>query len=274
MVAGMSGEGFHHPDICWPILRRQIGEQVLDLFVWYLELVASGGRSLHWNRTFPDRKAYHNAVYRLKKAGLIAYRRRGDNEGVLELTEAGVGKIRREFRPFKWWKRKWRGTWFLLVYDVPEKNRAYRDALRGFLQRLRMGCLQRSVYITPFDVRPEYEDLKEAAGTHDYSALFEAQAMSVRDPQEIVLQAWDFESICNAHDWFLKTCENKLSGISEMPKSELEIMAREEMSAYITIMAEDPLLPRELWPAHYRGEQVFAMHKTMVHAIAAHLAAL
>ena len=36
---------------------------------------------------------------------------------------------------------------------------------------------------------------------------------------------------------------------------------REELAAFETVTQDDPLLPRELYPEHYRGEEVLAFHK-------------
>ena len=54
-----------------------------------------------------------------------------------------------ELRPEKFWNRKWDGIWYVLAYDVPEPQRSYRESLRRFLQRLRMGGLQGSGWVSP-----------------------------------------------------------------------------------------------------------------------------
>jgi DNA-binding transcriptional regulator PaaX len=79
---------FHHPDFSLPVLRRQAGEVLLDLLLEFTRLVATQGRSLTWDSSYPNRNAYYNAVYRLRKAGLVAYRRHGGREPVLVLTDS------------------------------------------------------------------------------------------------------------------------------------------------------------------------------------------
>ena len=83
----MSYRRFHGANARITTPKRRIGEELLDLFVWYLEVATTRGRSLTWNHSFPNRHAYHNAVYRLREHGLIAGKRSGDKEGYLELAD-------------------------------------------------------------------------------------------------------------------------------------------------------------------------------------------
>ncbi|PIU78275.1 MAG: hypothetical protein COZ28_01740 [Candidatus Moranbacteria bacterium CG_4_10_14_3_um_filter_44_15] len=41
------------------------------------------------------------------------------------------------------------GKWRLVLFDIPEKNRLFRDILRGHLQTLKFLKLQYSVFISP-----------------------------------------------------------------------------------------------------------------------------
>jgi phenylacetic acid degradation operon negative regulatory protein len=248
---------------------RRVGEELLDLFVWYLELVATRGRSLTWNHSFPNRQAYYDAVSRLRQRGLIAGRRSRDKEGYLELADDVDVRRRREFTPQKYWKQRWSGTWFVLAYDVPEANRSFRDALRGFLKRLRLGCFQRSVYVTPYDIRQEYSDLCEATGVQQYACLFETEGLFGYEPENIVDQAWDWDRLQEEHTWYLEICRENFDRVvnDELSEDALQNLAREEMSAYLAVMENDPLLPGRLLPPEYKGKEVFSVHRDIVRQI-------
>lgn len=259
--------------VCWPIVRRRVADEILDLCLGYMEMFVTRGKSLTWNQSFPNRQAYHAAVYRLRKAGLIACRRGSDRSGCLVLTEEGRRRQPPWFKPMRLWTGKWSGTWHVLVYDVPEKRRGDRDALRGFLSRMRMGCLQRSVYVSPCDVRPEYGDLCEAAGIQDFSFLFEARTVMGRRPEAVVEASWDFEGLEEVQREY---CEAWMARLHDMRCGRVDVLtmpqlARDEMVAYTKAMRTDPLLPETLHPSGYLGKRVYGLHCQVVAGIASRL---
>jgi phenylacetic acid degradation operon negative regulatory protein len=260
---------FHHPDLSMPVIRRHLGQELLELMFGLGEVLATRGRSLLLSECCPTRTAYHAAVYRLRKAGLIADCDVLGGRRVLELTDDGRSRLPDSCRPNRFWKRKWNRLWYVLVYDVPESERPYRNALREFLRRMRMGCLQRSVWVTPRDIRPEYDDLVHAAGVDAVSYLLESATVLGRNPQDIVCSAWDFERLGEIQSWYCDVYAENLGRLLEgkHAPSVLVTFAREEMSAYLSAMAEDPLLPRELWPDGYRGQEVCTLHRRLVKEI-------
>lgn len=261
---------FHDPDLSWGVFRRRFADELLHLIEGMLGVLATRGRSLTWNDSLPERHRYDCAVYRLRKEGLIAERKgRGGNPALI-LTEEGRSRLRPEMKPERFWGKRWHGTWFVLVYDVPESNRAYRQALRGFLKRLRMGKLQRSVWVSHRDIRGEYADLQEAAAVGDYAFLFEAQTLLGMDPVTIVNKAWDLDRLGQAHQWYCECYGKKLSEVvaGRVRASSLVELAREELSAYLTVMQDDPLLPQELLPSGYFGQKVYGLHCEITREIA------
>lgn len=177
----MQWESFHHPDWSLPVVRRRAAEEWLDLLSDVGELLATGGRSLIWKSSYPNRTAYNNAMYRLRGAGLAVNAQSAGKLPVLKLTEEGRKCLPLYYRPESQWNSKWNGIWYMLVFDVPEKERRYRDSLRRFLKRLRMGCLQKSVWITPRDIRPEYNDLEKVANVYSVSYLLESRTVLHRE---------------------------------------------------------------------------------------------
>jgi phenylacetic acid degradation operon negative regulatory protein len=261
------------PDICWPIVRRRIGEELLDLLAGYLEAVSTNAWSLTWNQSFPNRKSFRAAVRRLEKQGMLVSEWQGGQHVVIQVADGVIEKRSPSHTPHRFWRRKWDGVWYLLMYDVPEKDRNYRDQLRRFLTNKRMGCFQKSIWLTPHDIRPEYADLCEAASLERYAFLFQARTVLGRDPQSVVQASWDWESLRAGHAWYLSTCREHLGEIGDGPRdrSAFGMMAREEMLAYLSVMQADPLLPQSLHPPDYLGRKVAATHAEFMHAIASHL---
>jgi phenylacetic acid degradation operon negative regulatory protein len=260
---------FHHPDISLPVVRRRTAELLLETIVWYGDVVRTGGRYLGWSHCFPSRQSYYNAMRRLRKQGLIACKGRWDRQPVLQLTERGERLTSAVLNPRRLWNRKWSGIWYALVYDVPEKRRDLRDALRGFLRRKRMGCLQRSVWVTPDDIRPDYDDLARTVDIQTVSFLFEARNVLGRSDEDIVLSSWDFSRLRDIHSWYRRVYEHNLHVVrsTDMAPGALSQMASEELSAYRSAMEEDPLLPRSLLPNWYEGFKVFDLHISFVRSL-------
>jgi DNA-binding transcriptional regulator PaaX len=161
------------------------------------------------------------------------------------------------------------------MYDVPESSRQYRDVLRGFLKKQRLGCLQKSIYITPNDIRPEFADLKDAIEVDQYAYLFESRTVLGLDPMMVVKDAWNWRAINGAHAWFNATFEKKLIEVKHdlLDRAALQTLAREEMAAYATVMENDPLLPEALLPQDYLGGAVLNLHRSIIETIAGKLKA-
>lgn len=263
---------FHDPDVCLPVVARRATEYALDMLAGIGEILATRGRCLTWNRSGRDGtlQAYYSAVARLRKSGLVASRGKAGRAPLLVLTPAGEAELAWGMRPERFWNREWDGIWYVLTYDVPESHRSYREALRGFLQRLRLGCLQRSVWVTTRDIRPEYDDLAKGADIERFSHLFEARSVLGRRAEDIVEQAWDFRRLARVQQLYLDVFEDNLSRLydARAQSEDLIELAADEAAAYRSAMAEDPLLPRRLWPADYLGSRVCELHRRCVGLIA------
>jgi len=266
----MDWQKFHHPDWSLPVVRRRISEEWIDLLNGVGEVLASNGRSLAWDHSYPSQTAYYTAMSRLRKAGLVVHH---DNDGKLPhliLTPLGRARLPNYHHPDTFWDSRWNGIWYMLIFDVPERERHYRDTLRRFLKQLRMGCLQKSVWITPRDIRPEYDDLESAASIHSVSYLLESRTVLHQETQELVLDAWNFNKLHELQSRYLSVYSSNLEWLKDEPYDEDALMPLlyQESEAYIQCMRTDPLLPKELLPKEYLGRKVFNLHNTLRKSIA------
>ncbi|MCF7847567.1 MAG: hypothetical protein K9M45_01860 [Kiritimatiellales bacterium] len=239
---------------------------LLELLELLGAMAAHGAWAFLNQRSYPNRSAYNNAVYRLRKQGLIVSEKGAGQTPVLKITDHGTNSIAEYLRPEKFWNRKWNGLWYLLMYDVPESERNYRNVLRSFLRKHRLGCLQKSVWVTPVDIRPEFDDLTHAAALFDFAYLFEARTVLGMPSDKVVSDAWDFESLYEVQNLFLDVYgENKAKLLSQpaTDPTDLIALATEEINAYRCALVNDPLLPRALWPQNYVGERVVTMHRKL-----------
>ncbi len=269
-MTGMRWDGFHHPDYCATVIRRRFADELLWMVDGMAGLLATRGRSALWHRPDSDDWAYESAMYRLKRAGLVAFRRTSGQPPVLHLLPAAEGRMPDELRPERMWRQKWNGIWYVLAYDVPEPQRRYRTTLRRFLKRQRMGGLQGSVWISPRDIRPVYSDLCTAAAVDDYAILLESRTVLGKNAHDVVRMAWNMDRIVASQKWYRQAARDALrhaAGGLE-PRALLEL-ARGEVDAYLSVMEPDPLLPKALWPQEYRGEQTLEAHRDFQRRLAA-----
>lgn len=264
----MNWMSFHHPDLSLPVIRRRAAEEWLDLLCGVGEILASQGRSVPWNNTYPNQTAYYNAMSRLRKKGLVAQHDSTGGLPFLVLTDAAKQQRAAYHRPDKLWNTRWNGIWYMLIFDVPESERHYRDTLRKFLKQLRMGWLQKSVWITPRDIRPEYDDLEKSACVNAVAYLFESRTVLHRDQQELVYNTWDFERLHVLQRRYLEIFTQNLDLIPRAQgEDELLKLLYQESEAYIHSMRFDPLLPKELHPENYLGLDVWKLHNTLIKAV-------
>jgi phenylacetic acid degradation operon negative regulatory protein len=265
----MNWKSFNHPDLNLKVIRRQAGAALIDFLAETGVVLMTRGRSLLWGQGFKIPTAYRMAMSRLRRAGLIAYRRTGGRDPVLQVTARGDEARTAITRPERFWQRKWKGIWYILSYDIPEKSRAYRDHLRWFLSNQRMGMLQHSLWVSPDDIRPEFHDLVQAAALDQYAFLFEARNVLGRSDREIAARAWSFDRLEKLQAWYLAVYEENFNRLIAQPHAPEEVFAlgQESMSAFSTVMREDPLLPLALCPASYHGPQVIELHRRLLRAV-------
>lgn len=257
---------FHHPDISLPVIKRRIGLELVEMLELVSLFLSRGGWALVNQSCYPDRKAYRNATYRLRKAGLIVERKGGGKTPRLVLSESGQNVLPAYFDPEKYWSKKWNGYWYLFVYDVPEVDRSYRDVLRRFLKQQRLGCLQQSVWVTPWDIRPQFDDLVKGASVASFAYLFESRTVLGLPSRRVVEDAWNFDRIYEIQSRYCDVTRGNLGKLeSDMfERDDLATLMRLALSAYHVAFVEDPLMPRTLLPHGYQGFQALALHRQLL----------
>lgn len=108
----------------------------------------------------------------LAKQKLIEEQRLRDGSFKLVLTSEGkkvarhlsiFGSTIRFKKPARW-DRKWR----IVLFDIPEKDRVFRDILRGHLKELEFRKLQHSVFISPYPFEKPILELVALYSAEEY----------------------------------------------------------------------------------------------------------
>lgn len=105
------------------------------------------------------------AFYRLKKEGCIEIEKRG-KQFYVSLTKKGkvkAGWLQIDSLEIKR-PKEWDGKWRLVIFDISQLKKFFRELFRGKLKQLGFYQLQKSVWVHAFDCRDEIEVLKEFFG--------------------------------------------------------------------------------------------------------------
>lgn len=136
-----------------------------------------------------EQKKFYDTFSYLKKRGLISVEYRG-RQIHISLTDEGkekAGKYQIDDLEIKR-SKKWDGKWRILIFDIDEKNKIKREALRGKIKELGLFQLQKSVWIFPYYFQKEIETLRNFFG------------LSLKEMQSII--AVDIEDDADARKHF------------------------------------------------------------------------
>lgn len=112
----------------------------------------------------------------LKERHYIELVKEGE-ERFYRLTKKGAYELRRiRFMQHMEEQRnkKWDRTWRIIIFDIPEHLRKYRDHLRTMLKGSGFQMWQFSVWVTKYNPEPALKELLRYLGLHKYYAIIEA----------------------------------------------------------------------------------------------------
>jgi len=108
---------------------------------------------------------FYNAFAYMRRNGLIDIEYKGC-QMYFSLTDEGkkrAGKYKiidlKIEKP-----KKWDGKWFVLIFDIKDKQKIKREALRGKIKELGLYQLQKSVWVCPYDFEKQVKLLRDFFG--------------------------------------------------------------------------------------------------------------
>ncbi len=110
-----------------------------------------------------ERNALRRAIRALYASRLVEGREHPDGTTTLVLSENGKRRTlafridEMKIKKPTAWDRRWR----VVIFDIPEKRKNVRDALRGHLRQIGFYELQKSVFVHPYPCGDEIEFLVE-----------------------------------------------------------------------------------------------------------------
>ncbi|MGY1731413.1 PaaX family transcriptional regulator C-terminal domain-containing protein [Geodermatophilus sp. SYSU D01045] len=194
------------------------------------------------------------AAAALRRAGWLAASRRG-RETLLAPTavlRAAVAarddRVQRRLGP-------WDGEWRMVVYGVPETDRAARERVRRALARAGFGPLAPATWVSPHAVALE-EVRAELAG--ERTSRLDLLAAHVADPRlsdaDLAARCWDLTRLGTA---WTRVLDRLRAVAGEVPQGAAalgrHLRLRADMRAVLT---GDPLLPPALQPEAWPAREV------------------
>ncbi len=127
-----------------------------------------------WDR-LKKRGQLQSAIKRMEKQKLISW---SEKDGELALTLMGKGKQKilkynideLGIKKPKKWDKKWR----VIIFDIPEKERAARDIFRRKLKEMSFYQLQKSVFVSKYECNYEISFLSNSLEIARYVTYIEA----------------------------------------------------------------------------------------------------
>lgn len=215
------------------------------------------------------RNGLHKQILRLEKQEWIESQEEPEGSRLVRLTDAGRICALGGRDPVARWRRRWDGSWRLILFDVPEARRPARHALRTYLRERGFGCLQKSVWITPDPWTQEREVL--AGGPVDVQELIllEAQPGGGESDGQIVRGAWNFEAINDRYAEHRRILAGRPRARlkDEGAKMAFHRWICAEHEAWNCALSGDPLLPGALLPEDYAGRAAWNSRQTLLREI-------
>jgi phenylacetic acid degradation operon negative regulatory protein len=195
-------------------------------------------------------ESIYNAVSNLLKTG---YLEKKVIKGIpyLRISGSGLDSWKRNFSFLATRNKPWDRSWRIVIFDFPEKIRRRRDSLRSKLYELGFGQMQKSIYISPFDMVEDMVEFLKEQKLLGYAYVLTAKHRYMGDPKKLAVRVWNLENI---NQKYKKIINNLLLADKYSKRRKLR-MVRKLFMDLENLIFLDPFLPKELLPENWLGEK-------------------
>lgn len=153
------------------IFKFLFGEYFVDLDPPVVGVVKNN-RGLKYNLKIPNisSRDFSRVLWRWRQTKIIKFREEKSGRVRIVLTEQGKKKLL-EYQLDDMVIKKpksWDGNWHIVIFDIPEKMKAARNALAGKIKSLGLVAFQKSVLIYPYHCRDEIDFVAQLFGVGRY----------------------------------------------------------------------------------------------------------
>ncbi|MBU1085470.1 MAG: PaaX family transcriptional regulator C-terminal domain-containing protein [Candidatus Beckwithbacteria bacterium] len=175
----------------------------------------------------------------------------------LKITKSGLKRLD-SLLPVYQKKRKWNGRLNLITYDISEKHRHKREILAKWLKSQNAIMLQKSVWVSVFDLSKNLNKYKNQFLLKDQgviltSELKKGEGVNERTISELIEDWYQLSALNLRYDNFISWVKmEKRFGIQD--KMILQMR-------YLSILKDDPQLPFGILPKNWKGDQAYKLYK-------------
>lgn len=241
---------------------------ILDLFGDYLRYAGSEVRLADITELLAvfdvEAATVRVNLSRLRKEGWFTTHRIG-RETVYSLT-SHMREILDEGRERIFHPRKdgWEGRWTMVIYQVPESERAVREQLRKRLAWHGFGQLSPSTWVAPHDLWAEARALAAEYPLAKVDVLW-CGTNDLQQDRDIAERCWDLEQLGVDYKEFVKTYAGLDDEVGNAAKDgRMALIERMHLIGdFRRFPFRDPQLPVELQPADWPSGEAFALFGTV-----------
>jgi phenylacetic acid degradation operon negative regulatory protein len=204
--------------------------------------------------------AVRAAVTRMKRGGLLASSRRGGVAGYAltakarQILEEGDRRILTAREP-----ASLADGWVLLIFSVPESQRARRHRLRRELGWLGFGTIASGAWIAPQRLRPEVESILARAQLLEYTERFDVASGGLEVSRQLVRKCWDVSGLKQMYSHFVAAWAPQQEHWTS--NADVDGSPRLAFQTYIHLIGDwrrlpflDPGLPTEVLSENWEGD--------------------
>jgi phenylacetic acid degradation operon negative regulatory protein len=234
---------------------------IIEDLAFFATRPGMGRMSRYWGYT--ETRAAYRAFQRWEEQQYLERMEQG-KEVLYRITKKGKELLERKRPSAEHRNRAWDGRWRMVVFDFPETARKARDAFRRTLRDQRLGCLQKSVWISPDSIIPAWKRHLQETKLNEWVLLFESAELGPVDDVEIARKVWSLDDLSKCYQQFVSEHRDLPGRLRRARSSGLEgdmgRAVRRESDKYLALLADDPMLPRVLLPKGFAGIEADGLH--------------
>lgn len=181
-----------------------------------------------------------------------------------KITSKGLIHLQKKQLLLNYQKKKWDKKWRILIFDIEESNRNTRSNLRDTIKEFGFGYLQKSVWISPYDVFQKIQGFINTYNLKNQIVLIESKKLSIPN-QKLASLVWQIDFYNFKYNQIYK----KLCAIYNQQKgSNLKILKKEFNKLYkelLNIVLKDPHLPKEFLTKNWPYQKTVNLAKKLRH---------
>jgi phenylacetic acid degradation operon negative regulatory protein len=202
-----------------------------------------------------EEPAVRSSVSRLTRRGALRSLR-VDGAAGYALSPASIVLLREgDVRIFGRRRAGLEDGWVLVVFSVPETQRAKRHELRKWLTRLGFGTAASGVWVAPGTLTDETREVLARRGLDTYVDIFRADRIAYGGAAEKVSEWWDLPELSAQYEGFIRRYASLAEHHAKHPPTDSEAFAQyvPAVTTWRRLPYLDPGLPLALLPRPWNG---------------------